>query len=209
MESKFKLLCPICKLPQNHVVRTEIEDIQSIGAGDDDKFIKSCDQIVQCMGCDCVSYRQYAFREDEYDTQYDLKLFPERNIYDLMPKTFEGNVPKNIIRIYNEVITTYNNGVSTLCSAGIRAIIEGVCKIKGVTGGNVIKRKKDGTPRKKDENDQPIPEWSYNLDGKIQGLFEGKFIREGHVDALDQLRFLGNAAIHELDKPSPDELIAW
>ncbi len=100
-------------------------------------------------------------------------------------------------RIYRETIECFNNEIYTLCAAGLRSIVEGICKDQGIKDGPITVTENDGsskTVRKR------------NLHGKISGLCEKGILTKKNSDILHELRFLGNEAVHELSQPSPEEL---
>ncbi|MCZ6624970.1 MAG: DUF4145 domain-containing protein [Deltaproteobacteria bacterium] len=80
--------------------------------------------------------------------------------------------------IYEEVIEAYNRWVSTLCAAGLRALIDGICSQKGTTGKN--------------------------LEARIEAL--KAILPENIVTNVHSLRIMGNEALHELVSPRQDEL---
>ena len=41
-----------------------------------------------------------------------------------------------------------------------------------------------------------------SLEGKIYGLLQNNLINKAQFEALHELRFLGNNAVHQLDEPS-------
>jgi len=137
-------------------------------------------QIIKCLGCDTISYRNYnyfseyqgidddGFREERYPA---LVKRVERKL-EFMPFTFN--------QIYKEVIITYNNNNFILCASGIRAILEGICKNKGINNNN--------------------------LKEKITEMSKKGFISQQHECILHKLRFLGNDAIHNLQVPKQDEI---
>ena len=73
------------------------------------------------------------------------------------------NVPLNLQRIYTELTDCFNNDSPTLCAAGLRAIVEGICAQQGVVDGPVEMPAKGGGTQmvRKD-----------NLEGRIAGLQE-------------------------------------
>lgn len=106
-------------------------------------------------------------------------------------------MPPTLRRIYKEIIDCFNLESYTLCAAGLRAIVEGVCADQGVKSGPVEVTKSGGVKaivRKKD------------LEGKISGLHDKGVLTKTHADMLHELRFLGNEAVHELDQSSANEL---
>lgn len=160
-------------------------------------------QIIQCKGCEQISYRtlyndiqleSYAQDEDgSYHDSSQQELYPKRTINTITIKNLL-NTPLNIKKIYRETIDAFNNEQTILCSAGLRAIVEGICINKGITCGEVTDKK---TKKNK---------ISKNLDGKIEGLASKGFLTSSNARVLHDLRFLGNEAIHSLSAPSVEEL---
>ncbi len=97
--------------------------------------------------------------------------------------------------VYRQTVTAFAQKLMTLAGAGVRLLIEGVCRDKGVTDGPVTDN--NGAVRRRD-----------NLEGKIYGLLEKGLISKHQADSLQQIRFLGNDAAHELDIPAPDTVAA-
>jgi hypothetical protein len=60
-------------------------------------------------------------------------------------------MPHKIRSIYREVINSFNNGSHILCTGGIRAIIEGVCNLKGIQDGPVEAIKKTAQGHKEEK----------------------------------------------------------
>jgi hypothetical protein len=161
-------------------------------------------QIVQCVGCN-----KYTFRVDGYFSEYAEhypdgsgsdgtyeKLYPESTKYCHVLKKFE-HLPYNLKSVYEEAVTSFNHHQNILCSVGIRSILDGICVDKNVTKGWVEIASKDETNKKR---------LSYKLDGKINGLKEAEIINKSQMQALNELRFIGNKAIHELEIPSRNDL---
>ena len=197
---EFSLICPDCKRSTHHRVLHSVE----VGESDPDYWWTVEYQIVQCKGCLTASFRSVSsnsedceFSGDELEAIYTVKLYPHRNAQTISAKNFY-NVPLNIRRIYKETIDCFNNEIFTLCAAGVRAIIEGLCAEEKIHDGNVEITKKDGTKefvRRK------------NLEGKIAGLYERGLLTKKHSEILHEHRFLGNEALHELRQPSFEELL--
>jgi Domain of unknown function (DUF4145) len=156
-------------------------------------------QIIECQGCETVSYRSVEiFSEDfNYDADGNLvlietvNLYPDRTNASLTPKMLP-EVPQKLRRIYREVIESFNIKLFTLCAAGLRAIIEGICLEKNIKKGPVVVNSETKTMK--------------NLAGKISGLAVEGLLTKSHSNILHQHRFLGNEAVHELAKPTSDEL---
>jgi hypothetical protein len=139
-------------------------------------------QIIKCSGCDTISYRSFYFFS-EYQNFDNDGTWEER--YPVLKRKIEKDfqhLPFTLTRIYKEVIMAYNNNCLILCVAGIRAILEGICKDKGITEGK--------------------------LDKKIKSMCEQGFVSLQHESILHKLRFLGNEVLHELQTPSQEEIDA-
>lgn len=180
----MKSPCSRCKTYTNQQVlfehKVEEEDIIT-NWFDTDKY-----QIIQCMGCDTISFRKL-----HTDTQMDAQaamggyLLDDGWSQELFPKITTTlkefpNTPKSIIKIYRESINAYDNNQFILCAAGLRAIIEGICNNKEIEGTNLFK--------------------------KIEGLSKEGFLTNENSKTLHELRFLGNSALHSLASPSMAEL---
>jgi hypothetical protein len=151
-------------------------------------------EIIKCKGCGDVSFlHNNWFSEDMNDEGFippTTRIYPMRGKDILTAKGFY-NLEPSVRNIYKETIDCFNNKALVLCAVGIRAIVEGICKIEKVVSGTIPGDK------------QRI---SRGLDGKIYGLVEKGVITRKHADFLHALRFLGNKAVHELMQPSTTEL---
>jgi hypothetical protein len=103
------------------------------------------------------------------DEVYDYSYYPERASMHLAPKQYK-NLPENLTRIYVECIKSFNGGLSLLCAAGLRALIEGICANKDIS--------------------------AKTLEKKIDGL--GDHLPLNIVASLHAFRFMGNDAMHQL-----------
>jgi hypothetical protein len=139
-------------------------------------------QIIKCSGCDTISYRSFNYYS-EYQDIDNNGTWEER--YPASVRRIKKelkHLPPTLTKIYEEVIITYNNDSFILCAAGIRAVLEGICKDKGITDGA--------------------------LEKKIINMREKGFISQQHEDILHKLRFLGNDALHDLQTPTKKEIDA-
>ncbi len=192
----MKALCTNCKRETNHNVLKEVEKRYE----DNDIYAIGTWQIIECNGCENVSFREVWINSEDFDPYEgkpieNIKLYPIRNTDTLSIKTFY-NVPPKVRNIYREMIDAFNNEMLVLCSGGLRATIEGICNNESIVDGPVDIEKNGAmtTQRKKD------------LQGKIGGLFEKGLLTKQHAIILNEHRFLGNEALHSLDQPSKDEL---
>ena len=114
---------------------------------------------------------------NEDDLQGEYLYFPERTQSTRRPQEFP-QAPKKLIEVYHEIITAFNAELPRLCAIGIRALIEGICQDKQLSGRN--------------------------LQEKIGHL--DALTGQGIADGLHSIRFLGNTAAHELEIPSKSEM---
>jgi hypothetical protein len=206
---KLKIYCSRCGGETNHVVlksaTSQGSEVVAVIDGHTETIDWSDDyQIIQCQGCETISFRHLSwFSEaeeyyglDNYSDGTTTRLYPKRS-KDTRPIRDYYNVPPILRRIYRESLDCFNNDSFTLCAAGLRAIVEGLCSTQGVTDGPVEVKKKDGTT---------IIQRSTSLQGKIAGLKEKGILTESQIAILHEHRYLGNEAVHELSSPSQDEL---
>lgn len=201
-DKTYKVLCSSCKNDTKHKVLTSIHEEGADPWDEYYTFQWDTDyEIIQCLGCESVSFRSYSVDSENYDyedgrTVGTILIYPKRSKDTLTLKNFL-NVPFNLKRIYRETIESYNYGNLTLCGAGVRALVEGLCQENGITGGTVKIQKKDGTTENKRKT---------TLEGKINGLYQSGKLTSQNADILHEHRFLGNEAIHELSSPSKEDL---
>jgi len=182
-----KLLCSKCGRETNHALLNSYEvswDDEDAGVGGSETY-----DFLRCNGCDTATLRITSWFSEEEETS--VKLYPSRGAQDVRrPKDFdEITYGCSLDSAYRQTISAFNQRLFTLAGAGVRLIIEGVCKEKGIKKGLVTHQ--DGKTRREK-----------NLEGKINGLAEAGYITKEQAKALYQIRFLGNDAAHELDQPT-------
>lgn len=201
LDKELKVICLTCKNSNKHKVLSSVDIKGKEPMGDGDwYFWDSSYQIIECQGCGNISFRSEHSNSEEMDSEDGYivteSIFPKRSKSTWNSRDF-FNIPYNLRRIYRETVDCYNNDNLTLCAAGVRALVEGLCKENDVTDGEVEITKEDGTR---------ITKRVDNLQGKINGLFEkGKLTKE-NTEILHEHRFLGNKAIHDLSAPTQGEL---
>lgn len=201
---EFKVLCIECNRKTKHKVMQSVDysgcEWFTIGDSREDSIDWTANyQIIQCRGCETISFRHESWfsENQDYDSDGTMeRLYPKRSATTLAVKDFR-NIPTEIRRIYRETIDCFNNESLTLCAAGMRAIVEGICADQGVKDGPLEIKKKDGTRKTIRSKD---------LQGKISGLCEKGILTGRNSEILHEHRFLGNEAVHELSQPSTDEL---
>lgn len=134
-----------------------------------------------CAGCDRGTLEEFYIFDvtnEDYVSMPDQVYYPERTKLHVKDKKFK-QLSKKLDIIYQEIIRANNNSLSVLCALGIRALLEGICADKGITGGN--------------------------LKTKINSMVNIP-LPQNIVTNLHSLRFIGNEAAHELAAPSSEEL---
>ena len=134
-----------------------------------------------CLGCDTgsleVAYTNAGMYGPQDKEVWEFTLHPKRKTSDLAPKRF-GQLNPTLTDIYREIIESYNNNSKILCAIGLRALLEGICAEKDISGNKLY--------------------------DKIDGL--KAFLPENIVECLHGFRFMGNYAAHELQAPKQREL---
>lgn len=199
-DKEYKIPCVKCNGKTKHKVLQSADYYLTEWFSKEDS-VDSIDnyQIIQCGGCDTISFRHLSWFSEaqDYDSDGSYEtLYPKRSETTLPTKSLR-NTPGKLRRIYRETIDCFNNDDFTLCAAGLRAIVEGLCADQGVKDGPIEIKKKDGTLKTVRNKD---------LQGKISGLHEKGILTARNSAILHEHRFLGNEAIHELSQPSSDEL---
>ncbi len=108
----------------------------------------------------------------------EFEYFPKRSQFSLIAKYYSKLRPE-LRKIYQEAITCYNEEALILCTAGLRALLEGICQDKKIKGKN--------------------------LKAKIEGL-KTILPNKNIIRNLHHFRFMGNDAVHELAAPKPTEV---
>lgn len=204
---EVKVYCRKCKNKTNHEIVREIKT----ESDSEDFYWEDTYYIVQCRGCDTLGFvRKYTdedykqFEEEGgYTLYYDYTVYPEepksKEVFiDHEVKDFY-HLPKMIRQLYKQVIDAFNLNLHYLCSVGLRAIIEAICKDKGFDCE--LLNNADGTP-KIDPNTGKQKERFLKLEEKINKLLENKHIVETQANILHQIREMGNASAHDMLTPS-------
>lgn len=188
--------------------KTKHEVLQSVDTAGSEHSIDwaSHYQIVQCGGCEEISFvKQTYFSEDynPWDGKIDLPktLYPLRH-GDSLPTPEREDIPIKLELIRTQTFFCYNANSGILCAVGLRALLEGICADKNIVDGQI--KDADGNPILGKKSGNPIR--SKGLDGKIWGLQEKDYLTSEQAKTLHNLRYLGNDAAHELEEPSVEEL---
>lgn len=157
--------CHDCKRVTNHKILHAKREFKIL-----DTFAKDY-QIVQCCGCETLSFRLEEV--DLYDRTNPIDLpktytFPyhqkDRSLYS------SQHIPNEIYHIYHETITSFNNNCLSLAAVGCRSTIEAICKHEKITERYLI--------------------------NQIDKLKEIGFITTQEREYLHAIRFIGNDSVH-------------
>lgn len=200
---EIRVLCVTCNRETKHRVAASLDKNGSEFNQQEGWHVHWRDhyQVVQCLGCETVTFRHLNWFSEAFDPMFGEDgtteyLYPKRNLNTLVARPLI-NVPTTLKRLYVEVIDCFNNEALTLCAAGLRALVEGLCADNGVRDGFVERTKPDGQTTSRRED---------NLEGKINGLNEKGLLTKSSSDTLHEHRYLGNEALHDLARPSASEL---
>jgi uncharacterized protein DUF4145 len=157
-------------------------------------------EILECKGCNTITFKHEVW-DSETGYDYDgpiiaTTFYPNRNLGQIK-EDVEWSVPDNLRGIYKEIISSFNMNNFILSAAGLRALIEGICAEQGIKKGMALRPVEGGGEELKKVD---------ALDGKINGLCENGILSKRNTDILHGFRFLGNDAVHKLDRPNKEEL---
>lgn len=182
---KEKVLCPgSCKNVTNHIVLAEYKTSGDAYNGAIQWW--STYQIIQCQGCETISFRESSSCSEDFDPstgkmEETVTLYPDR-LAGREPINGYDDFPIKTARIYLETIKSLNNQTPILAAIGLRALIESIC----------LEQKTK----------------SKNLAGGIDELASMGLLSKKQADFLHNHRFMGNAAAHEIISPEPQHLVA-
>lgn len=186
LEGTYKFICKECSRETSHKIISSYCENGSEDHGDGNSIdwnIKN--QIIQCLGCENVSFRVSSTCSEDYDVDIDgiyhyetIKYYPSRfeglkaiNIY-LLPVEVQG--------IYQETILAIENEQNILAGIGMRALIETICKDQKAEGKDLYQQ--------------------------INSLHQKSIVTKEGVDTLHKLRVLGNKAAHEVQAHNKEQL---
>jgi len=181
-----KLICRECSRETSHsIIATYSENGSEEVYGPNTVDWNIQNQIIQCLGCETVSFRVLSTNSEDYDIDEDgmyynenIKFYPSRseglkeiNVYML---------PYNVQCIYKETILAIENEQNVLAGIGVRALIETICKDQEAEGRD--------------------------LNQKINSLQKKSILTIEGAETLHKLRALGNEAAHEVKAQNKQQL---
>jgi uncharacterized protein DUF4145 len=181
---KLKIQCLTCLQKTNHEILQEIAYEDS--APEENITWWSKFQIVQCKGCETVSFRKASGSSEDYDFEtgealVKEELYPSRTAGKRLIEGYE-QFPTKTFLMYREVVQALNNDAPILAAIGLRALIESICIEQGTTSSNLM--------------------------DSIDELANMGLLSQHQAQFLHTHRFMGNIAAHEMKAPRPRELDA-
>jgi hypothetical protein len=177
-----KSYCQNCDFETNHKILQE----QSYD-GDDSYQCRTLYMIVECKGCDTVSFRnefidfESAYPDDfnQWHPEVTTTTYPAKSIKQKIDNFWA--LPEKIHIVYLESIRAFNAECFLLTGVGFRAVIEAICLDKNIPGRDLAK--------------------------KIDNLTRQKLITEKEAQRLHSIRFIGNDSVHEMNVPEKNKLL--
>jgi len=172
---KTRFYCNTCKNATWHEIVAEHQQSHHDFFWDADKLFHG--QILKCSGCDSLSFRLYE-HPFEFDTSGKVveHIYPTRELEKRERKYFGILLPEGISKIYVQTNDAYDNELYLLAAIGLRTLIEAI----------VVKK-------------LPPNEYSASIQSKIEAL--KKHFSAEVINTLQEFRFMGNKATHELEEP--------
>lgn len=134
----FQVYCLSCKRDTRHMVAVSLDKSGEAGDYAEGWSMNWQDrhQVVECQGCSTISFRQTSWFS-EGDEGVVERLYPLRKEGGIFQRHLQ-NFPSNLRRIYSELIDCFNAESNTLCAAGLRALVEGICADQQILDGPVV-----------------------------------------------------------------------
>jgi hypothetical protein len=97
-----------------------------------------------CAGCkEAILEKQWASEDSDSEwAEASGEYYPRRTEDSIQPKVFK-NLNDELGRLYKEIVICFNEDCLLLCTIGLRALIEGVCKERGHKKGNLEEKVKE------------------------------------------------------------------
>lgn len=179
-----RIFCNCCKVVTNHKLAHARPFDHRSEEGDEQSEYGEW-RLWICAGCETCTLEEYSTADfmvsqdsdGEFSQEYVTLYHPKRAIGFRSFKIFQ-KLPSKLQRVYIETINAFNDKSHLLCAAGLRAVIEGICRDKKIRGRD--------------------------LEAKIDHMTD--ILPEEIVKNLHGFRFIGNDAVHKLIFPAEPEL---
>ncbi len=175
------IYCNTCKIHTNHVVLFEHLQSDTIQNNDEMESVSIMGgqsiYVLQCPVCSGITIMDKYLMEG-HRVPF-INYYPERQEFLYTEKQFD-NFPKDLKVVYSEMISTANKKLNLACASMMRALIEGICKSMSDEQNSLKKR--------------------------LDLLVNERILSSTTAEALQANRFLGNRALHCIERPSDEEL---
>lgn len=188
-ESGHKYPCRKCGLETKHdiiVCYTENGD-NDCGGGNSVQWTEH-NQIIQCLGCEDISFRKCSTNSEEYEQDYELAAPYYIETVTFYPGRVLGSkvldhwvLPWTIGQIYKESRAAVENELFIIGGIAIRSLLESICLDVKAEGRNLAR--------------------------KIDDLHARSLVTQEGVETLHKIRLLGNLAAHSAKTHSKDQLM--
>lgn len=183
-----RLVCTKCSGRTAHRVKASFDRTAEYDGPHGSMTFHVEHQIVQCQGCDSISFRKASSNSEEWD--FDENNEPQSVVVEsLYPSRAEGVkglgedavwLPSTVARLYAETLHALASASPVLTGIGLRALLEAVCKERSAMGKDLFH--------------------------KIDSLVALKVLTPAAADVLHKIRTLGNNAAHESIPHTPTQL---
>lgn len=184
-----KFPCKKCCLETNHRIVADYSERGSeyCGGGNSVDW-KVSNQLIQCMGCEEVSFRVASSNSEDYDHDHETGEMIYNEAVTYYPGRVLGSriidhwmLPVGIGQIYKEARTAVENELFIVGGISVRALVESICSDVNAKGKNLAL--------------------------KIDDLHERSLVTKEGVETLHKIRVLGNRAAHDAKHHSKDQLL--
>lgn len=129
---KRRVLCNNCGSETHHGLAFEHHG-QSGDPTEDQFFEEWSDSLWVCCGCEATTliheWRMPCAEGMTGAPQPETYFYPPRTVGKKVSKHFV-KLPKELRKLYGEVIDSFNSGLMVLCTIGLRTLLEGLCRDK-------------------------------------------------------------------------------
>lgn len=184
-----KFPCKKCSLETKHKVVACLEENGSEDCGGGNSVDWSEEhQIIQCLGCEEISFRVCSTNSEDYDFDDETNTQYLCRTITYYPGRVPGSkvidhwlLPWGISGIYKEARSAVENELFIIGGIAIRALLESICSDVEAKGDNLAQ--------------------------KINDLHARSLVTKEGVETLHKIRLLGNQAAHTAKAHSKDQLL--
>lgn len=177
LTSTIRVLCAQCTGERNHTLLHEYVDELGEFDGWWERYRY---QVCKCQGCDSVRFRKvYTDVMGHGPDDEVVWVYPEQKNQRHLVVEPLAKLPV-VGQIYSETVAAFNADSLILAGGGLRATVEAICKERGISGET--------------------------LQAKIDALVSEQLLAKPQADLLHEARYIGNAALHEIERPPESDV---